>query len=223
MSVLFQSESSSVMWAPLGVFAAILVILAILLALPFLVSRLRQNPAVDRLIQKIIRLCGGPTVTGHAVAHLRPISCSALRSLKVSRYKQPLDQESPEADCCPICFCEYTVGQHVITLVCSHYYHQECIVKWLKRDATCPMCKTQLEPSHQGSKVELCTAGVVDGVPDSDSAAAARGQTASAATPAALPMEAAAIAAISLQLQPAVSVAAAAVAGPSASMVMPIC
>lgn len=50
------------------------------------------------------------------------------------------------ADCCAICCCEYEAGQPVIKLSCSHIFHKECIHAWLKVDAVCPICKTNLRP-----------------------------------------------------------------------------
>ncbi|CAJ2674343.1 unnamed protein product [Trifolium pratense] len=43
-------------------------------------------------------------------------------------------------ECC-ICLCTYEDGVELHTLPCNHHFHSSCIVKWLKMNATCPLCK----------------------------------------------------------------------------------
>ncbi|KAF3595711.1 hypothetical protein DY000_02024974 [Brassica cretica] len=45
-----------------------------------------------------------------------------------------------DADCC-ICLSSYEDGAELHTLPCNHHFHSNCIVKWLKMRATCPLCK----------------------------------------------------------------------------------
>lgn len=45
---------------------------------------------------------------------------------------------------CVICFEEYKEGDIIIELECKHVYHDPCISKWLQKDLSCPMCRTQL-------------------------------------------------------------------------------
>ncbi|CAJ2676065.1 E3 ubiquitin protein ligase RIE1 [Trifolium pratense] len=48
---------------------------------------------------------------------------------------------SPEdAECC-ICISSYEDGAELHALPCNHHFHSTCIVKWLKMNATCPLCK----------------------------------------------------------------------------------
>jgi hypothetical protein len=86
-----------------------------------------------------------------------------LRQLKVTWYQNKVDPEDPEPDTCPICFCEYNPGAALIKLDCGHFFHKECIRKWLKRDATCPMCKTGLTGSaHRRLQQQLQQQGVAE-------------------------------------------------------------
>ncbi|MBA0734320.1 hypothetical protein Gogos_018247 [Gossypium gossypioides] len=43
-------------------------------------------------------------------------------------------------ECC-ICLCSYEDGVDLHALPCNHHFHSTCIVKWLKMNATCPLCK----------------------------------------------------------------------------------
>lgn len=45
-----------------------------------------------------------------------------------------------DAECC-ICLSSYEDGAELHTLPCNHHFHSTCIVKWLKMNATCPLCK----------------------------------------------------------------------------------
>ncbi|CAN4090465.1 unnamed protein product [Withania somnifera] len=45
-----------------------------------------------------------------------------------------------DAECC-ICLTSYEDGAELHVLPCTHHFHSTCIVKWLKMNATCPLCK----------------------------------------------------------------------------------
>lgn len=48
---------------------------------------------------------------------------------------------SPEdAECC-ICISAYEDGAELYELPCNHHFHCGCIAKWLRINATCPLCK----------------------------------------------------------------------------------
>ncbi|CAO2829945.1 unnamed protein product [Amaranthus hypochondriacus] len=45
-----------------------------------------------------------------------------------------------DAECC-ICLSSYHDGVELHALPCNHHFHETCIAKWLKMNATCPLCK----------------------------------------------------------------------------------
>ncbi|OVA13813.1 zinc finger protein [Macleaya cordata] len=47
----------------------------------------------------------------------------------------------PEDSECCICLSQYVDGVELHTLPCNHHFHCGCIVKWLRINATCPLCK----------------------------------------------------------------------------------
>ncbi|GMR54089.1 hypothetical protein PMAYCL1PPCAC_24284 [Pristionchus mayeri] len=46
---------------------------------------------------------------------------------------------------CFICMDQYTeVGERVAEMTCGHIFHTNCIVPWLKRNTTCPVCRAEV-------------------------------------------------------------------------------
>nr|CAX69364.1 Protein TRC8 homolog [Schistosoma japonicum] len=44
---------------------------------------------------------------------------------------------------CPICYTEMTTNTAKITR-CGHLYHSECLIQWMKRQLSCPICQSDL-------------------------------------------------------------------------------
>lgn len=57
---------------------------------------------------------------------------------------KPRTSSSNGNDCCRICLCEYKEGEKIRTLTCLHSYHKDCIDKWLKSQAVCPVCRENI-------------------------------------------------------------------------------
>jgi ribosomal protein L40E len=45
---------------------------------------------------------------------------------------------------CQVCLDDFNTGDELRTLTCMHQFHVHCIDPWLKRTATCPICKHNL-------------------------------------------------------------------------------
>ncbi|KAL6974349.1 hypothetical protein U1Q18_028532 [Sarracenia purpurea var. burkii] len=48
-----------------------------------------------------------------------------------------------DAVCC-ICLARYSDNDELRELPCSHFFHTECVDKWLKINASCPLCKFEI-------------------------------------------------------------------------------
>ena len=51
--------------------------------------------------------------------------------------------EEKELEDCVICFETLTI-EKTINLPCKHSFHLDCIKKWVKESATCPMCRKKI-------------------------------------------------------------------------------
>ena len=55
---------------------------------------------------------------------------------------EALEKVSSNADGeCIICMQEFQIGSEVTRMPCSHVYHGDCVVKWLKTSHFCPLCR----------------------------------------------------------------------------------
>jgi len=62
-----------------------------------------------------------------------------LKSLPVKEYTG----DAEDVKECVICLVDYQVKDKIVTLKCNpgHYFHEECIKKWLKKTPKCPTCR----------------------------------------------------------------------------------
>ncbi|XP_027330366.1 E3 ubiquitin-protein ligase At1g63170-like [Abrus precatorius] len=54
-----------------------------------------------------------------------------------------------DAVCC-ICLAKYENNDELRELPCSHLFHKDCVDKWLKINALCPLCKSEVGESLTG-------------------------------------------------------------------------
>ena len=47
---------------------------------------------------------------------------------------------------CTICIQDVHIGEEVVVLPCSHWFHEDCIIYWLREHGTCPICRQIVEP-----------------------------------------------------------------------------
>uniref|UniRef100_A0A8R1DE62 RING-type domain-containing protein n=1 Tax=Caenorhabditis japonica TaxID=281687 RepID=A0A8R1DE62_CAEJA len=58
-------------------------------------------------------------------------------------YKRPDGEEEEET--CTVCLCGYEDGENVRKLPCKHFFHPNCIDKWLDINKRCPMCREEID------------------------------------------------------------------------------
>ncbi|XP_022151640.1 E3 ubiquitin-protein ligase RNF181-like [Momordica charantia] len=63
----------------------------------------------------------------------------------ISRLKKEKVEEEVELGDCSVCLNEMNGGSEVIKMPCGHVYHESCILSWLNKNNSCPLCRTKLE------------------------------------------------------------------------------
>ncbi|PIM98275.1 Anaphase-promoting complex (APC), subunit 11 [Handroanthus impetiginosus] len=58
-----------------------------------------------------------------------------------------------DAVCC-ICLAKYANNDELRELPCSHFFHKDCVDKWLKINASCPLCKVDVGETMLSSLTE---------------------------------------------------------------------
>ncbi|KAM7282645.1 E3 ubiquitin-protein ligase RNF181 isoform X2 [Ixodes scapularis] len=82
--------------------------------------------------------------------HKPPASKAAIDSLKTA----PIEEEGKK---CPVCLKDYSPGETVTEIACSHAFHKDCIIPWLTRINTCPVCRYELptdDPDYEAFKAQ---------------------------------------------------------------------
>ncbi|XP_043718222.1 probable E3 ubiquitin-protein ligase RHB1A isoform X2 [Telopea speciosissima] len=74
---------------------------------------------------------------------------SALASIEeseveLSKLSEPIVSAVEEEDVCPTCFEEYDKENPRIITKCEHHFHLSCILEWMERSDTCPVCDQEM-------------------------------------------------------------------------------
>uniref|UniRef100_A0A3B5LPI2 RING-type E3 ubiquitin transferase n=1 Tax=Xiphophorus couchianus TaxID=32473 RepID=A0A3B5LPI2_9TELE len=79
--------------------------------------------------------------------HPRGLTKEQIDNLSTRTYGQAsLEGEMGRA--CSVCINEYTQGNKLRRLPCSHEFHVHCIDRWLSENNTCPICRQPILAGH---------------------------------------------------------------------------
>jgi hypothetical protein len=73
-----------------------------------------------------------------------PASEDALSRLERKKVDDKMLEPEGRVEC-TICIDEMKKGEDVVILPCKHWFHEQCVVMWLKEHNTCPICRTPME------------------------------------------------------------------------------
>ena len=78
-----------------------------------------------------------------------PTSDANLKKLKkfslTEKYCKKEKDGKLELPSCCICLDEINIGAKTVLLPCGHMFHSDCIITWLKKNNTCPMCRFEIK------------------------------------------------------------------------------
>ncbi|KAJ7004127.1 hypothetical protein NC653_009105 [Populus alba x Populus x berolinensis] len=66
--------------------------------------------------------------------------------IELSKPVEPLVSatEEEEEEDCPICLEEYDLENPKLTTKCEHHFHLSCILEWMERSESCPVCDKEM-------------------------------------------------------------------------------
>lgn len=96
----------------------------------------------NNMMEAFVRHMSSSTANAPALVGTPPASSAVIRNLpKVHVKPQPND---PAGQICPVCTDEFELAEVVVELPCGHHFHNTCVVAWLNRHCTCPVCRREL-------------------------------------------------------------------------------
>ncbi|ODA76679.1 hypothetical protein RJ55_07950 [Drechmeria coniospora] len=127
-----------------------------------------SQEALDRIITQLMEAT--PRSNGAP-----PASNEALESLD----RRPVDESMVKGECesqCIICLEIVNVGDMAVFLRCKHWFHEDCVVSWLREHNTCPICRTAIETHGDGVNNNALPGGVGGRFVAGDSGPRAQGE-----------------------------------------------
>ncbi|KVH91340.1 Zinc finger, RING/FYVE/PHD-type [Cynara cardunculus var. scolymus] len=102
------------------------------------------NPlTADALLKSIIKDNTNPDPMMGKTSRLVNIDPSAEGLSRMTTLSTNKSVQEQTLVCC-ICLAKYANNDELRELMCTHFFHKNCVDKWLKINASCPLCKTQV-------------------------------------------------------------------------------
>ncbi|KAK2728264.1 RING finger domain-containing protein [Colletotrichum kahawae] len=79
-----------------------------------------------------------------------PATEDALSKLERKKVDEKMLGPEGKAEC-TICIDDFSLGDDATVLPCKHWFHDQCVVMWLKEHNTCPICRTPIEESSNNN------------------------------------------------------------------------
>ncbi|XP_066581916.1 E3 ubiquitin-protein ligase RNF181 [Prorops nasuta] len=87
---------------------------------------------------RLLRDCGMWDLLGENQRLPPPASKTAVDNLP------DVTITSDDTKQCPVCLKDFDVGSQAKRMPCRHMFHNECIVPWLQKTNSCPLCRHEL-------------------------------------------------------------------------------
>lgn len=82
-----------------------------------------------------------------------PASVQYINDLKPKPVTADDVQEANNKECL-ICLDEHTIGSMAVKLPCGHLFHKPCVVEWLQKHCTCPVCRYEVQSNDPRYEAE---------------------------------------------------------------------
>ena len=78
-----------------------------------------------------------------------PAAKSEIEKLNKYIINQEILEKFGNENICPICKEEFELKMKVMELPCKHYFHEDCLLPWLKMHDSCPICRLELKTDDE--------------------------------------------------------------------------
>ncbi|CAK7197908.1 hypothetical protein SEUCBS139899_000558 [Sporothrix eucalyptigena] len=102
-----------------------------------------SDEALDRIVTMLME-------TNRPNGGAPPATEAALDELERKRVDAKMLEPDGHAEC-TICISEVAMNDEVVYLPCKHWFHEECVVTWLRQHNTCPVCRTAVTSNNANS------------------------------------------------------------------------
>ncbi|KAL6174845.1 hypothetical protein ACLB2K_051490 [Fragaria x ananassa] len=100
-----------------------------------------------------LRLIGSDSIEQLPVSIMCGLDQATIESYPKTQLGESREWPSSGDNTCPICLEEYQAKETIRTIPeCNHYFHANCVDKWLKKNPTCPLCRNP--PEGERDKID---------------------------------------------------------------------
>ncbi|XP_057513539.1 probable E3 ubiquitin-protein ligase RHB1A isoform X2 [Actinidia eriantha] len=78
------------------------------------------------------------------LASSKDLEVELEKSGELKKSSEPVVSVLEEEDVCPTCLEEYDAENPKIMTQCEHHFHLACILEWMERSDTCPVCDQEM-------------------------------------------------------------------------------
>ena len=96
-----------------------------------------HNDNIDDIINHI--MLNDPNKYGNP-----PAAKKAIEKLKKYKINEEKIKEFGFENSCAVCKDEFNIGEECLSMPCNHYFHENCLLPWLKERNSCPICRYEL-------------------------------------------------------------------------------
>ena len=81
------------------------------------------------------------------ISNQNPLTDDEIKNIQKISYKDICNECSSET--CSICQEKFMKDDNCAKIDCEHLFHYDCLIKWLKTDNSCPICRKSICPSDE--------------------------------------------------------------------------
>merc|ERR1711907_184795 len=102
-----------------------------------------MHQAVERLEALLPAMLGGNPDTPADPEAVAALPQSVLSTVESERHGS-----------CTVCLAEFEAGDEVLEMPCKHVFHKNCLLPWLNKKPSCPLCRNSLPSQSNPDQIQ---------------------------------------------------------------------